>query len=76
MYINAEAIKEYREEHGITIDEMAELLGIEGESLYNYESGEPWYEEDAFTLYIINSISEDLDFISIDIDELYEEYEI
>lgn len=74
MRINADKIREYREAHGISIDEMAEILNIEGEALYEYESGIPWYEHDALTIFIINSICDDLDFIKLDMNDIYKEY--
>lgn len=76
MRINADKIREYREEHGISIDEMAEILNIDGEALYEYESGVLWFEEDALTIFTINNICDNLDFIAIDVDELFEEYNI
>lgn len=76
MRINADKIRGYREEHGISIDEMAEILNIDGEALYEYESGVPWFEEDALTIFTINNICDNLDFIAIDVDELFEEYNI
>lgn len=73
MYIDGEKIREYREEHGITIDEMSDILGMDGEELYLYENGMRWYTEDAFVIYTISSMFDELDFIPFaNIDELYE----
>jgi len=75
MRINAEPIREYREKHGISIDEMAEILHLDGEKLYDYESGGiPWIENDPMTIFILNSLIDDLDFISVDMDEVFRKY--
>lgn len=74
MKINAEMIREYREEHGISIDEMSNILGVDGDLLYSYESGVSWFEEDALVLYILDSLSPGFDYLDIDIDDIYQEY--
>lgn len=61
MRINADKIREYREEHGISI------------------FFKPWNSTfvfiKCFSIYIKN-ICDNLDFIAIDVDELFEEYNI
>lgn len=74
MRINGNEIREYRERYGISVDEMAEILHIDGEALYEYEGGAEWIENDPLTLYVINSICEDLDFIEVDIQDIYRKY--
>lgn len=74
MRINCDIIRDYREEHGISLDEMAEILGIDGEALYEYENGTPWIVEDALTIMIIDSLTDDLSFIQVDMNELEKEY--
>lgn len=74
MQINGNLIKEYREDNLISLEEMAVILGIDSEILEGYENGDPWYEEDALTLYIIDSIFLDLDYIDYIEDEANDFY--
>lgn len=81
MIIDAQRLHEYRLEHGITLEEMADILNIDADQLYNYENQiDEWYEEDYFTILSISSILDDLEFIKIEdidinnIDELLDEY--
>lgn len=82
MIIDGEKLYEYRIEHGISLEEMSEILDIDMDQLYNYENGiEEWWEEDSLTILTINSMFNDLDFIQIEdidadeIDELLAIYE-
>ena len=74
MMIDGEKLYEYRIEHGISLEEMSEILDIDMDQLYNYENGiDEWYEEDSLTILTINGMFNDLDFIQIediDIDEI------
>lgn len=73
MVIDGAEILAYREEHGISLKEMAELLNIEEDQLYNYEQGvEEWIEEDALNVMLLDSMFNNLDFIQVeDIDLAY-----
>ena len=74
MIIDGEKLYEYRIEHGISLEEMSEILDIDMDQLYNYENGiDEWYEEDSLTILTLNWMFNDLYFIQIediDIDEL------
>lgn len=80
MLIDGNAVREYREERGISIDEMADMLGIDGEALCGYENGVDWLVDDPMTVYVLSSICEDLDWIPAieeeELEELFEEYGI
>lgn len=80
MLIDGSVIREYREEHGISIDEMADILGIDGEALCAYENGIEWQEEDSMTIFALTNILEDLDWIppvsDEELEELFEQYGI
>lgn len=71
MTIDGNKILEYRQDHGISLLEMAQLLDMDEDQLYNYEQGvDEWDEEDALTIMIIDNMFNDLAFISLDdIDE-------
>lgn len=82
MIIDGGKLYEYRIEHGISLEEMSEILDIDMDRLYNYENGiEEWWEEDSLVILTINSMFNDLDFIQIEdidadeIDELLTIYE-
>ena len=82
MIIDGGKLYEYRIEHGISLEEMSEILDIDMDRLYNYENGiDEWWEEDSLTILTINSMFNDLDFIQIEdidadeIDELLTIYE-
>lgn len=67
MFINGDCIQEYRLENDISLEEMADILSIDAETLIRYENGtEPWYEEDALLIAIVDSLFEDLDYVFSD----------
>lgn len=74
MNINGVAIKDYRLYHNISQEEMAGILGIAQADLTSYENGFPWYEEDPFRLYILNTLFDDLSYLmEISLDEILEQ---
>lgn len=81
MIIDGQRVYDYRIEHGITIEELADMLNIDADQLYNYENQiDEWYEEDYFVILAVSSLIDDMDFIKIedinvdDIDEILEGY--
>lgn len=73
MIIDGEKLYEYRIEHGISLEEMADMLDIDVDQLYNYENGiQKWYEEDYLSIMAIDSMFNDLEFISLE--DVAEEY--
>lgn len=69
MNIDGNEIRLYREENLITIEDMAEMLGIEDpELLDRYENGEPWVVEDALTVATLDALFDDLSFVDISSD--------
>ncbi len=75
MLIDGNVIREYREKNGITIDEMADILALDGDTLSDYENGVEWEEDDDLRLFILNSITDGLDYlIPVSLDDLYGEF--
>lgn len=73
MIIDGEKLYEYRINHGISLEEMADMLDIDVDQLYNYENGiQKWYEEDYLSIMAIDSMFNDLEFISLE--DVAEEY--
>lgn len=73
MIIDGEKLYEYRIQHGISLEEMADMLDIDVDQLYNYENGiQKWYEEDYLSIMAIDSMFNDLEFISLE--DVAEEY--
>lgn len=67
MIIDGEKLYEYRIKHGISLEEMADMLDIDVDQLYNYENGiQKWYEEDYLSIMAIDSMFNDLEFISLE----------
>lgn len=73
MIIDGEKLYEYRIKYGISLEEMADMLDIDVDQLYNYENGiQKWYEEDYLSIMAIDSMFNDLEFISLE--DVAEEY--
>ena len=56
VFINGELVRAYRESNGISLDDMADTIGIDPSLLDRYENGEPWEETDLLTLLALDAI--------------------
>lgn len=75
MYVDGEVVKDYRIMNNLDLSEMANLLAITPEELQLYEEGADWYVEDVFLIYFLNTIVDDMSFISEkNVESILEEY--
>lgn len=56
VFIDGELVRAYRESNGISLDDMADTIGIDPSLLDRYENGEPWEETDLLTLLALDAI--------------------